>query len=373
MKNKVIIITMSVICIVTICIMVLVFNKKSNQSNVRDESKSQIEIVNEYINIREERNVNSKVLGKVYKGEIYTVINEYNDTSFVWILIKTSNGIKGYISGKEQYVKRLYKTNHDIVSSSSTVNDDISSSSNIKDNPSSSKQNNKPTNDDKKSSSVDIPSSRIDNTSSKTDIISNKIDIPSKEIISIDATFLGCKDRNNMIMASYGDENQYYYCAEGSYKQKILNTSNDCDKYPTTHLEINEETSTVMCVTDAKPIQFIKAVELNYGYEYYNGKLYRGCYGDGRFNGLALRFICPTGKASDESCVCRPEDKEITGKFETCKEGYYELGKNYFIYNSDGSNSKPKIKKHTCYKRDVIKYTCPNGYTLKDDKCYKNN
>ena len=44
---------------------------------------------------------------------------------------------------------------------------------------------------------------------------------------------------------------------------------------------------------------------------------------------------------------------------------YYEIKDNYFVY------SYPTIQKNTCYKKVEWKYTCPSGYTLKGDKCYK--
>ncbi len=69
------------------------------QSNERDDTVKQIIIKTDYINIRKDANVNSDVLGKVYKEEIYTVLEE-KGTDFDWYLIETSNGIKGYIAGK---------------------------------------------------------------------------------------------------------------------------------------------------------------------------------------------------------------------------------------------------------------------------------
>ena len=82
-----------------------------NQSNVRDTSVPQIEIIEEYINIRKEKAVSSDQLGQVKKGEIYTIINEYPETAYHWYEIKTSNGIHGYIAGQSddvEYVKVLY-------------------------------------------------------------------------------------------------------------------------------------------------------------------------------------------------------------------------------------------------------------------------
>ena len=101
----------------------LLLNKDKNkeevivQSNKRDESVFQIEVINDYINIRKEANSHSDILGKVYKKEIYTVLDTAEDTSaegenagYYWYKIKTSNDIEGFIVGKydtDLYVKEL--------------------------------------------------------------------------------------------------------------------------------------------------------------------------------------------------------------------------------------------------------------------------
>lgn len=80
------------------------------QTNERDEYSQQIEIVNDYINIREENDSTSNLLGKVYKGEIYTVLETLEDEYYVWCKIETTNKITGYIAVKydgEDYVTYL--------------------------------------------------------------------------------------------------------------------------------------------------------------------------------------------------------------------------------------------------------------------------
>lgn len=80
------------------------------QSNDRDDSVEQIEITNDYINIRVENDSQSEALGKVYKGEIYTVLDIKEDEYYTWCLIKTNNDIEGYVAVKyqeESYVNYL--------------------------------------------------------------------------------------------------------------------------------------------------------------------------------------------------------------------------------------------------------------------------
>lgn len=82
-----------------------------NQSNLRDEYIPQVEITAEYINIRASKDVNSEILGKVYLGEIYTIISEDEESSYNWYKIATENYITGYIAGQnggQSYVDELY-------------------------------------------------------------------------------------------------------------------------------------------------------------------------------------------------------------------------------------------------------------------------
>lgn len=93
------------------------------QSNTRDDTVKQIKIITDYINIRESESVSSKILGKVYKDEIYTVLGENSESPYNWIYIETANGIKGYISGKTEYVSVLGgKSNNNNISDNTSDN-----------------------------------------------------------------------------------------------------------------------------------------------------------------------------------------------------------------------------------------------------------
>ena len=110
-KKKLILIILSVIFIIGIIItLFFLFRENEVQTNLRDDTKQQVEIITEYINIRESQDVSSDILGKVHKGEIYDVLSENTDSKYNWIEIETSNGIRGYISGIEDYVKKLDTT-----------------------------------------------------------------------------------------------------------------------------------------------------------------------------------------------------------------------------------------------------------------------
>lgn len=80
------------------------------QSNERDETKEQFKVTNEFINIRKENDSQSESLGKVYKDEIYTVLDKKEDEYYLWYQIETTNGIKGYVAVKyeeEFYIENL--------------------------------------------------------------------------------------------------------------------------------------------------------------------------------------------------------------------------------------------------------------------------
>lgn len=84
--------------------------EKVIQSNERNENVEQIKITNDTINIRLENDSQSDILGKVYKDEIYTVLETKEDEYYVWCLIETNNNIKGYVAVKyeeENYAEFL--------------------------------------------------------------------------------------------------------------------------------------------------------------------------------------------------------------------------------------------------------------------------
>ena len=115
MKKKKIILII-ILSIITICLTGLLVYRNMDkeevivQSNDRDETLEQFKVTNEYINIRKENNTESDVLGKVYRDEIYTVLEKEEDEYYVWYLIETNTKIKGYVAvqyEEESYVELL--------------------------------------------------------------------------------------------------------------------------------------------------------------------------------------------------------------------------------------------------------------------------
>lgn len=111
MKKKIFILIAIVLIVLSIVAIFIYKNMKDNienklQSNIRDNNVKQVEIISDYINIRSNNSTESNIIGKVYKGEIYTVV----ETKDLWIKINTSKGIDGWIISSynsSNYVKYL--------------------------------------------------------------------------------------------------------------------------------------------------------------------------------------------------------------------------------------------------------------------------
>lgn len=71
------------------------------QTNIIDNSKKQIKIIVDKINIRSNPNVVSSDIGNVYNGEIYDVLGVSEDENYTWYNIKTSLGLTGYVANEK--------------------------------------------------------------------------------------------------------------------------------------------------------------------------------------------------------------------------------------------------------------------------------
>jgi hypothetical protein len=92
--------------IIIIAIVIAIFkNYNEQQSNGRDMNKKQLRIEETKIVRRSSNDETSSSLGYVYKGEIYTILEEEDN----WYKIKTNTDITGWIYGGENYIY-LYQT-----------------------------------------------------------------------------------------------------------------------------------------------------------------------------------------------------------------------------------------------------------------------
>ncbi len=71
------------------------------QTNEIDYDKTQIKIIANKINIRENSSTHSNILGVVVSDEIYTVLDKVVDDRYVWYKIRTNRGVTGYVASEK--------------------------------------------------------------------------------------------------------------------------------------------------------------------------------------------------------------------------------------------------------------------------------
>lgn len=90
------------------------------QSNIIDNTKEQIHILVDKINIRAKATVLSDDIGDVYFNEVYTVLDSTDDGIYTWYHIETSLGLQGYVASKhnsnwvELYSLKYPDNNNDV-------------------------------------------------------------------------------------------------------------------------------------------------------------------------------------------------------------------------------------------------------------------
>ena len=74
------------------------------KSNAISDSKLQIKVITEYINIRKEKSVTSDIIGIVNKGSVFDVVDHSQVGEYHWVHIITNNGIDGYVASFEDNI-----------------------------------------------------------------------------------------------------------------------------------------------------------------------------------------------------------------------------------------------------------------------------
>lgn len=357
MKKKLV---LGVICVAVLCIIIILGLKGCEknkeevlQTNKRDNTVMQIEIVNDYINIREEKSVSSDILGKVYKGEIYTVISEDDKSTYHWFEVETSTGIKGFISGQDSYVKLLeFNSESSKIETTTKMNDTTQTTTTKK-----SDNNKKSTTTTKSNSSVTtttVITSKVTSstsTTSKPQNSSNETTKVSKKTVSATKTAY-CQNgqeqykngRISYCLVKTWDESKVVVGCPSGY---TLNESID-------KCETGEDRPSVKPVNQPYCSDGSQVV-----YESISGTF--SCR-----TGTLITQRCPDGYywnstningISISSCVWKNYYK-TTNKETSCTEGKYYSYKNSCLITS---------RENVSYK-----YTCPDGYTLNDTLCYEN-
>lgn len=111
--NKLNIILLGIFIFFEIVSLILIasLNKKDiyTETIIQANSDFQIEVINDFINIRKSANTESEILGEVYKDDVYNVLDIIGGTNYIWYKIDYKGKI-GYIASSREtpYVKELY-------------------------------------------------------------------------------------------------------------------------------------------------------------------------------------------------------------------------------------------------------------------------
>lgn len=118
-----------IICVVVFLMLLiptLVFGLKSNrQDNKRDTSRDQIRVTITRLNIRQNASKYSPIVGGVYEGEVYTVLERSYDEEYAWYKIKTAYGETGYVSAGEAHDYVEFMSSKDIDNQSNSKNKNV--------------------------------------------------------------------------------------------------------------------------------------------------------------------------------------------------------------------------------------------------------
>ena len=346
---------------------------KEIQTNNRDETIKQLQVITDYINIREKDNVNSKILGKVYKDEIYTILEE-TGSNFNWYLIETQNGIKGYIAGKSGdsiYVEIL------------PINETIDEDEIEPVKPNTPQNNQTDNNSSNNNTSNNVETSPNENKNEETEEPTESNDIQN--------------------------ETQLQTCSKTCEEGYVLKNENSVDCYceKVVQEEVEEEpvvidaTKEAYCekgtlISDGEGCKWTESIDQKAEYSCPEG--YIESYGVCRYKDLTVKYNLVLACSNngylhevDGTKFCRPSSSGSTSLYykKVCPKNY-TLKKNNALGYYCAYDEPYAKKENNCpdrYKgvdvngycmgsyvgKTVLKYryACPSGYTLKDDKCYK--
>lgn len=111
-KNYTITIIVSIIISIISLLVIYSYNKKPiyHETIIQTNSEYQIEITNDFINVRTKPTTESEKIGEVHQGDIYNVLDIVGGEHYIWYKISFNEQI-GYISSsrKSPFLKELYK------------------------------------------------------------------------------------------------------------------------------------------------------------------------------------------------------------------------------------------------------------------------
>lgn len=409
-----------------IIILSLNFIKLPTQSNIIDLSLKQVEISTEYINIRKNPSASSKILGKVYYKEIYTILDEVFSNGITWYKIKTSNNINGYIANPtaSNYIKLVNElfsvpnymvafeinpsfvleiNNVDIVIGFYSLNDDAKKI-NV------SKIINIPIKDSLKylldlsneegwlndremtiyiydTDYKDLKENKYNYISSVINEITNRIDTKYQNIIN-DESIKKIEEEMNSKNQTNNQSSETNNNAIPPSNNTIIKEEVKNGKKKVTETIVIEAAKTYYCLDNYvfskeknKCLKFMEA-QVNYKCETpaeYSSE--RGCYYNKKIISIPTGSSTMTFEQKQSYCYQTIYQIEISSGRQipsyAYKNGvcyYYETVESVIIEYScqDDYGSYEADKKYCLYKQQPnpqIIYSCPNDYILQDDKC----
>lgn len=243
-------------------------------------------------------------------------MSEFVESDFHWIKIKTNTGIVGYISGVEEYVK-YYEVNYD---DEDTSNEGpIIDNENVIDNNSNEE-------------------TKKDNTTSKT----------------IEATKSAYCDEGYEVSNKENPLLEGVYCYKCEYE--------DIELYCSAAYTLNE--SELICEKGEKSRPNVDPID------------YPHCTDGGTLMFTGGTYYCSGGQFKAQKCSNGYEMKYATvneNKVYTCvfQSTYVSYKASRICPGTYKANETLWKCEHMSTKDTNYKYTCPSGYTLKGQTCYK--
>lgn len=117
-KMKLIVLIISLITfLIGIITTIVIYNINDNITLTYKEKEKngidQLKVTRDFINVREKPSTKSEIVGKVYKGDIFNIIEIYEKEEYIWYRIKY-NGEECFVASsiEEPYVKIIYNNSN---------------------------------------------------------------------------------------------------------------------------------------------------------------------------------------------------------------------------------------------------------------------
>lgn len=326
-----------------------IYKHNATQENARNENVEQLKVIAQYINIRESKSITSNIIGKVKYGEIYTILSNDPESGYNWYEIKTKTGIHGFIAGYSNGSNYV-----ELLSSNSTTKEEATEDVIINNNEVSKPEENKNTTTRKTTTKYNNINKTEEKpkitttTTKKTTTISKTTKAESNKKV-IDATkkyscsFYYELDSVNKVCTKES------YTSDSSIRSLICPSGYQPDTGKNCKAIIKENisaTEKMACSDGTNP-------------DYINGQYY--C----RSGQLYVSKVCPSGYRLISSSLSGITIYMCEWATRGYTKGYYTCANAYTLASND-----------LCFKvitkEPEIEYSCPSGYTLKENKCYQN-